>query len=98
MGRTLNRIHWPSWFSRLSPSKDASVPKPVQRAGIELDDLAGLVVGHIHEVLSEQLAGMRPVGIRMRIVTFEHDVVDPDPMALLDARLGGDETAVDVPP
>src|ERR1700761_3868206 len=85
----------PSW--RL-PSWAASFPKSVQRAGIELDELSRLVVRYIDEVLGQQLAGVRPVGVRMRVVALEHDVVDADAVPLLDARLVGDETAVDVLP
>src|ERR1700738_3078063 len=51
-------------------------PEVVQRAGVELDDLARFVVGHVGQVLGEQLAGVRPVGVGVRVVTFEHDVVD----------------------
>src|ERR1700753_1196285 len=72
----------------------ASVPKAVQVAGIELDDLSGFIVGDVDEMLGEQLAGVRPVGVRVRIVAFEHDVVDADTVPLLDAGLIRNEAAV----
>src|SRR5689334_6204950 len=74
----------------------ASVPEAIERASVELDDLSGLIIGHVDEMLGEQLAGVRPVGVRMRVVAFEHDVVDADPMPLLDTGLIGDETAVNM--
>src|SRR6202012_3701180 len=76
----------------------ASVPKAVQVTSIELNHFSSFIVGYVDKMLGEQLAGMRPVGVRVRIVAFEHDVVDADPVPLLDARLIRNEAAVNVLP
>src|SRR5215469_4185194 len=61
--------------------------------GVELRDLAGLVVGDIGQHFREHFAAVRPVAVRVRVVAFEHDVVDADEMTAGDAGPVGDKAA-----
>jgi hypothetical protein len=65
-------------------------------AGVELDDLMGLVVRDVREVLCDVLAAVGPVRVRVRVVDLDQDPVHADLVPRGDATSVVDEAAPDV--
>src|SRR3712207_3266056 len=90
---------WARWSVTPRPSRDhrAAVGVPVEElARVELGDALHLVVGDVGEHLRGALAGVGPVGVRVRVAALPGEAVHTDHVAKGEARLVVDEAAPDV--
>src|SRR5439155_5754256 len=54
------------------------LPEVVEATGVELADLARVVVGDVVDRISEDLPALGPVGVVVREVALPHQLVEPD--------------------
>src|SRR5262245_14156260 len=80
-----------------TPARTSAMAASVQMielGRVRAGDEASLLVGHVLEVLDENLARLRPGAVRVRIVGRPHDVVEPGAVTLGDAGEVLDEGGV----